>query len=231
MTGIYKSLQSVVFKVILLLALITISIVIVINAIPFYAGIAQWLHLPQIAHLSMRALLSGYSHLIAYLQLPWINDLHLEHFTLSSNGLHHFAAVKQLILLNEAVAFVTGILAMRGLYNHYRLKSLWQLISIMRYFQWLPFPFICLMAFGFNRFFIWFHRLLFTDQTWIFNPKTDSIIQVLPPEFFLDCFLLFFILFECWVGVILFLGKKELKEGLNERRTRNFGNMESQSKD
>ena len=39
---------------------------------------------------------------------------------------------------------------------------------------------------NFDWLFLWFHRLFFTSDTWVFNPATDYLIMMFPEGFFYD---------------------------------------------
>lgn len=43
-----------------------------------------------------------------------------------------------------------------------------------------------LITMDFNKTFIKFHELIFTNEFWILNPKTDLLIQLVPSKFFSD---------------------------------------------
>ena len=48
-----------------------------------------------------------------------------------------------------------------------------------------------LAALDFDRAFVVFHSLFFPGKTnWLFDPRTDEIINILPQEFFMNCALL-----------------------------------------
>lgn len=51
---------------------------------------------------------------------------------------------------------------------------------------------------GFDRLFILFHELLFTNELWLMNPRTDAMIRMFPSEFFLR------IAAECGVSALLY---------------------------
>lgn len=51
----------------------------------------------------------------------------------------------------------------------------------------LPLTVLAAMAVDFDRTFVIFHELLFSNSDWIFNPITDPIIIILPSEFFMHC--------------------------------------------
>lgn len=43
-----------------------------------------------------------------------------------------------------------------------------------------------LVKIDFHKYFTYFHKILFTNELWLLNPKTDVLIQMLPLEFFID---------------------------------------------
>lgn len=48
----------------------------------------------------------------------------------------------------------------------------------------LPAMIASFLAVGFERMFILFHQLLFTNDLWLMNPATDAMIRMFPGEFF-----------------------------------------------
>lgn len=43
-----------------------------------------------------------------------------------------------------------------------------------------------LVKIDFHKYFTYFHKIFFTNDLWLLNPKTDVLIQMLPLEFFID---------------------------------------------
>lgn len=43
-----------------------------------------------------------------------------------------------------------------------------------------------LVKIDFHKYFTYFHKIFFTNELWLLNPKTDVLIQMLPLEFFID---------------------------------------------
>ena len=46
------------------------------------------------------------------------------------------------------------------------------------------------MAIDFQRMFLLFHRVFFSNDYWIFDPDADEIINILPEQFFMHCALI-----------------------------------------
>ena len=45
----------------------------------------------------------------------------------------------------------------------------------------------CAIAIDFNKAFVLFHKLFFSNDDWLFDPATDEVITILPEEFFMQC--------------------------------------------
>lgn len=195
-----------------LLTIISLAITITIHFTPLYYLQEFQQHLAQSVGLTRTQLFRNYHQLLAYLDLPWIKELQLPDFPSSASGAKHFYEVKRLFLFNYAVLLVTFVPSLRILKQLYRQKMTWLFI---RPIQWTVLVFgllLFLMAIGFERFFIYFHQILFRNTDWLFDPATDPIINVLPESFFMQCFLLFFALLLLNLVTLYTIGKKQLKE-------------------
>lgn len=95
------------------------------------------------------------------------------------------------------VVFITGAIAKFGMYCVVRsMKRLtWGFLGLFGVIAGLIF-------FNFNAAFITFHHLLFDNDLWILDPKTDLMIRMLPLDFFITLFVRILIYF---VGGIVLL--------------------------
>lgn len=164
----------------------------------------NWLELTIWTGLDREELLKNYNILLDYLTNPWTKELVMPDFPSSADGLKHFADVKRLFILAQAVFVLTAYPNYRFLrqssqagtfFLHYKAYLLAVLAPVL----------IAGMGIliGFDNFFTLFHNLLFPgDSTWLFDPATDPVINALPVEFFLHTFLVFFLFYE---GAMLFL--------------------------
>src|SRR5699024_11703113 len=92
-----------------------------------------------------------------------------------------------------------------------RHKRFWRLVQPFKIGMLVPIVFGFFMLVGFDRFFILFHETFFNNDDWLFDPTTDPIINVLPEQFFMHSFILFFILIELFFAFFVIIGKRELK--------------------
>ena len=195
----------------LFLTSISLAITATINFVPLFRWTISRFDLETISGLTKETLLENYHLLLDFLNKPWVTELKLPDFPMSEAGLGHFYDVKDLFLLNYGVLIVTLIPSIYFIYYLWNRQKMWRLV---RPFQWgmiVPVGFVFVMAVGFNTFFVLFHQLFFSNDDWIFKPATDPIINVLPEQFFMYCFILFFILIELIFFLFVFWGRRSLK--------------------
>jgi integral membrane protein (TIGR01906 family) len=160
---------------------------------PIYAHMDN---LPQIAAMSLGRLYHNYLQLMAYLDLPWIGTLHMQDFPTSLHGALHFADVRHLFILDIVIAIVTIPFAIRWVHQLKAARKRYLLVRPFMIGAVVPIILTGLLSINFDRFFIIFHEVLFSNRDWLFDPATDPIINVLPEGFFMLCFLTAFALFE-----------------------------------
>jgi len=172
----------------------------------------SWLNLTNRVHLKSDIIQYNFHILMDYLTNPFNPVLEMPDFPSSESGLHHFVVVKGLFHLAQGVAIVTlpifylfwkqviqkGFLSLyrRGLLIMLSLPLLLGLVGVF---------------IGFEQFFTLFHQILFVgDDTWLFDPAKDPVILILPEDFFLHCFILFFVTYEILFGLFYFKSRRRL---------------------
>ncbi|WP_125707256.1 TIGR01906 family membrane protein [Companilactobacillus zhongbaensis] len=185
------SQRDVIYSVVLALFIFTLAITVTIFA--SYAIFKFDIHhyyLDQEADMTAKKLMHNYNQMMRYLIDPFQNQFQLDNFRSSINGRTHFADVKKLFMLNFAVFILSGV------YVWFRRKKRAHFNKAFLYISIVGVILVALMAIDFDDFFIMFHKVLFRNNDWLFDPALDPIIEVLPDEFFIQCFVLFFALFE-----------------------------------
>lgn len=194
-----------------LLFLLSLSILLTIYLAWFmYPQEISWLHLTSRVPFQPQTIQHNFNVLMDYLTNPLSQVLAMPDFPSSASGIHHFEVVKGLFHLAQGVAIVTlpifylfwkqviqkGFLSLycRGLLIMLSLPLVLGLVGIF---------------IGFEQFFTLFHQILFVgDDTWLFDPAKDPIILILPEDFFLHAFLLFFCLYELIFGFMYLKSRK-----------------------
>ncbi|MFD1485571.1 TIGR01906 family membrane protein [Lacticaseibacillus baoqingensis] len=161
--------------------------------------------------LTFQRLYHNYLQLLAYLQVPWISHLHMSDFMSSANGAQHFRDVRHLFLLDIAVVVVTAFPALRTWQRLKQTQQRWRLVQPFWIGAVVPILLGGLMAINFDAVFIRFHQLLFRNNDWLFDPATDPIINVLPEDFFMACFVLALLLFEAVMAWGIWRGRVDAR--------------------
>lgn len=170
----------------------------------------SWLHLTSRVPFQPQIIQHNFNVLMDYLTNPLNQALKMPDFPSSASGIHHFAVVKGLFHLAQGVAIVTlpifylfwKQVIQKGFLSLYRRGIL---IMVC-----LPLVLGLVAVFiGFEQFFTLFHQILFVgDDTWLFDPANDPVILILPEDYFLHAFLLFFCLYELIFGFMYLKSRK-----------------------
>ena len=176
----------------------------------FYPLEISWLHLENKVYLKSTTIQYNFNILMNYLTNPFQQKLSMPDFHSSAAGLHHFKTVKYLFHLVQFV-FLATLPVVYLFVKHIIKKGYLSVFSnAILSIVWLPII-VGAIAFGigFDAFFTLFHKILFIgDNTWLFDPRKDPIIWILPEEFFLHTFLLFFAIYESF-GLLLYSQSKK----------------------
>ena len=194
-----------------LLFLLSLSILLTIYlAWLMYPQEISWLNLSNRVPFQPQTIQHNFNVLMDYLTNPLNQALKMPDFPSSPSGIHHFAVVKGLFHLAQGVAIVTlpifylfwKQVIQKGFLSLYR-RGLFIMLS-------LPLVLALVGIFiGFEQFFTLFHQILFVgDDTWLFDPAKDPVILILPEDFFLHAFLLFFCLYELIFGFMYLKSRK-----------------------
>lgn len=74
-----------------------------------------------------------------------------------------------------------------------------------------------LVATDFNKDFLLFHKLFFTNDLWIMYPETDLLIRMLPEGFFFDMVIRIGMIFSILLFILLFISVITLREQKNKK--------------
>lgn len=196
----------------LFLFIISFSVAFAINFRPLYVFDIDYLNILDYTDVSRSVLLDNFGQLMNFLNNPFNQTLALPDFPMSVSGAQHFYDVKNLFLLDYGVLLVTIIPAILLVRRLVKTKSLWKLIRPFQLGMIVPLVLGLVMAMGFDTFFVRFHEILFSNDDWLFNPATDPIINVLPEEFFMHSFILFFVVLELLFLAGILAGKWQLRK-------------------
>lgn len=192
-----KILKDILFSFYLLISSVVFSVIVTLNISPIlYYLFIKLNKIPNYNNLSKEEILNDYNNIIHYLNSPQEEVLKFKNFKISPIGEFHFLEVKEIfssIYLICLACLILGIILFI-LLKKFKLKISLKAFNI--FFYEVLFIFLSLILgfyLNFSKVFTLFHKIFFNNDYWIFDPKKDPIINVLPESYFL--FLAVFILF------------------------------------
>ena len=175
------------------LVVLACSIAVPILFRPFYYAQIESLELPARTGYSEEIIREAYDEMLDFCVLG--SPFGTGALRWSESGRSHFADVAVLFRLDfgVAAASLAGLAVCLGLYLGRKLRphrflgrgpGFWAGALLAGCFMIVT----VLAATDFNRAFVVFHALFFPGkENWIFDPRTDEIINILPQEFFMNC--------------------------------------------
>ncbi|CUB11304.1 hypothetical protein BN2127_JRS1_03090 [Bacillus cereus] len=175
----------------------------------------DFLNIPDLADMPKDDIKRNYDVLIAYLSPFYDGALQLPTLDMSTNGRIHFVDVKNILVKIQYVMYATIMIVIVG--GMYLLKKKNEKFLLHGSILTIIFPIALMLpiAINFEKSFVIFHKLLFSNDYWVFDPEKDPIILMLPEEFFMHaaCAILLFILFGsilCYSLYRYFVKKKRM---------------------
>ncbi|MGL4796558.1 MAG: TIGR01906 family membrane protein, partial [Paraclostridium sp.] len=197
-------------KVINLLFSIIFSLAIITGAIKFTVGFKQlyyWdinkLNISEYTNMTEDELKRNYDYLIEYNVSR--NNLEFELPTLKSSpqGKIHFEEVRDIFQNVNKLFFITCIISLVGIYINKKNNNIEILKSSGIILITMPIVLTIPIALNFQQSFVIFHKLLFENDYWIFDPNLDPVINMLPEQFFFHCGMLILLIILIASGSML----------------------------
>lgn len=159
---------------------------------------------------------SNYDILIDYLNPFYNGELKLDQLPMSPQGEFHFYEVKVIFNLVYLLFFVTLVLSLlifflrrkTGDYRYLKLSALFTFIIPVI----LGIPFLV----DFSRSFVIFHEIAFSNDYWIFDPRIDPVIRILPEWFFMYAAFLILMIMASGAFIFYVAGRRLTRHRLSQ---------------
>jgi len=176
---------------------ITFSIFIICFAILcslYFRGLFYWdidhLSISQTADMGKEDIKKNYDVLIDYITNEKVEKLVFPSFGMSPEGEIHFEDVKVIFTLIKRAMYILGIYSLLGIFMQIMQKNYQFLKHTAIGILAGPLGLLALAMVDFDKSFVIFHNIAFSNDYWIFDPAIDPVITILPQDFFLHSFLL-----------------------------------------
>ena len=177
--------------IIIAVFLISAAVVFILYFRPLYYLDISVLHLDAASGLSASAVRRNYDAVCDYLFFWNRGELILPDLAMSEHGRIHFADCKRIFDAVQILCIVSGILTLAGALRRKHTARCLRIAGILTIA--IPAAGGLLAVFAWDALFTTFHTILFRNDYWLFDPRTDPIILILPDSFF----------FQCAVGIFL----------------------------
>lgn len=149
----------------------------------------------------------NYNYIIDYLSNSKSGSFTLPGMNSSEHGRIHFEEVKVLYSALGIICVISGIFALFSTLRPKQYRKKVRKISGISLIILPVFLGILFLA-NFDKYFNIFHKIVFKNDFWLFNPNTDPVIRILPEEFFMHCAILISALM-LFSGLILIYTSKQ----------------------
>ena len=188
-------------KIINVISSVIFSILIISATIKFTVGFKQlyyfdidYLNIPVLSGLSKEEIKNNYDYMIDYNLDKENRKFELPSIKSSENGKIHFEEVRNIFqilnkIFNTSLIFSIVILIINILNKNIEfLKTTSKTLILMPLILMAP------IILNFDGSFVLFHKLMFNNDYWIFDPTLDPVINILPEEFFFHAGMMILIL-------------------------------------
>lgn len=208
-----RTLKNSIAIIYLFLTAIIGSVILVLNSTIIYKLSIPMLKIMDKVTIPREKVIEDYTRVINYIRNPFIEKLNLENFKMSGEGEIHFYEVKEIIVSLEIIFIMLIVIGIIIFLLNKRKVIKFPIESFKYTFNFTLIAFTSLLiAFyvDFNYIFNKFHGIFFNNNYWIFDPKKDPIINVLPESYFMLCAVVV-ILFTIIITLILRTIYKKIK--------------------
>lgn len=200
----------------LMLFIISLAIVFTVFFKQLYYLDINYLGIDLTSGMSVETIKKNYDVLIAYQSIFYRGTLNLPDFVMSTNGRIYFEEVKTIFEAIQVIMVVSGLISLplvirRFKEKEYRFLKLTGLITII-----VPAMLGFVVALDFESAFITFHQIVFRNNYWVFDYRSDPVINILPETFFMHCFIMIVIIVITLAGLCLFYYYHKQKQIIND---------------
>lgn len=181
----------------------------------FYFDIHN-LKIDKAVNLTISQIKNNYDALIRYQSLFYTKDLILPNFKMSLTGKVHFQEVKYIFNFLQIILIITGIITIKATLKKFRENDFLFFKRVSLLTLLIPLIIAIIASMNFTKSFELFHRILFKNNYWIFDPLLDPVILILPEQFFMHCFILIIIIIITFSLIFYFISNRLMKKMLNK---------------
>ncbi len=179
-----KSIINHLFIVFFCLSIITGIIQLSIRFKEIYYFDIDYLKIDKLSGISKEEIKLNYDYLIQYNLRKENTDFKMPTIKSSKQGKIHFEEVRDIFQNTIKIFKLSLVISIIGLYINIKNKNYIFLKRTSKLLIYIPGILLISLVINFDGSFILFHKIMFNNDYWIFDPNLDPVIKILPDVFF-----------------------------------------------
>lgn len=144
----------------------------------------DYLGIDKLSGLSKEEIKLNYDYLIKYNLDKENTEFNMPTIASSKEGKIHFKEVRDIFQNTVKLFKLSLVVSLIGLYLNIKNKNYNFLKITSRLLIYTPIILLIPIIIDFDKSFILFHKIMFNNDYWIFDPNLDPVIEILPDTFF-----------------------------------------------
>lgn len=179
-----KKILNVIFSICFSIFIITTAINFIVSFKQLYYYDIDKLNIPKLSNLSKEEIKLNYDYLIEYNLSKNVDEFEMPTIKSSNQGKIHFEEVRDIFQNVNKISRICLIISLIGIIIGIKNKDIKILNYTSKALIIIPLVLAIPMIINFEDTFVIFHKLMFSNDYWIFDPRLDPVINILPEEFF-----------------------------------------------
>lgn len=179
-----KKILNVIFSICFSIFIITTAINCTVSFKQLYYYDIDKLNIPKLSNLSKEEIKLNYDYLIEYNLSKNVDEFEMPTIKSSNQGKIHFEEVRDIFQNVNKISRICLIISLIGIIIGIKNKDIKILNYTSKALIIIPLVLAIPMIINFEDTFVIFHKLMFSNDYWIFDPRLDPVINILPEEFF-----------------------------------------------
>lgn len=192
--------------------LVSASVTLTLNFRPLYYLDMKLLDIPGTSGYPEELIRENYDRLISYNNITSRGELNFEQMPMSDQARIHFKEVKQVFGFFEYLAIGSGLLLAAGIAALHKKRDFGWMKAAAYCSIGIPAVLGIFVLSDWETVFVEFHRLVFRNDYWLFDPVSDPVIRILPDTYFLHCAAMILLLMIGASLGFLFLYRRKVKK-------------------
>lgn len=189
-----KKILNIIFSILFSLLIITGIIQFTVGFKQLYYFDVDYLDIPKISGYSKEEIKLNYDYLIDYNLSKEEKDFEIPTIESSKEGKIHFEEVRDIFQNVNKISKLCFIISIVFIFISIRNKDIEFLNITSKALISIPLVLSLPIIINFEKSFVIFHELMFSNDYWIFDPNLDPVITILPETFFFHAGLMIIIL-------------------------------------